>query len=111
VLAQVPPRLRCAFEFRHESWFADDVYERLRAHNAALCVVDQEGGATPAVVTADWGYFRLRAVEYEDAALRNWVRTMREIGAGWRDAFVFFKHEDAATGPALARRFTALLDE
>jgi uncharacterized protein YecE (DUF72 family) len=109
VLVQLPPDMRCAFEFRHESWFADDVYERLRARNAALCIVDHEDGSTPEVATADWGYLRLRAVEYADAALERWVRTVGETGAGWRDAFVFFKHEDEATGPALARRFSALL--
>jgi uncharacterized protein YecE (DUF72 family) len=109
VLGQVPPDLRCAFEFRHESWFADDVYERLRSRNAALCIVDHEDGSTPEVATADWGYLRLRAVQYEDAALARWTGTLRDTGAAWRDAFVFFKHEEGATGPALARRFLALL--
>jgi uncharacterized protein YecE (DUF72 family) len=107
-LVQLPPGLRCAFEFRHQSWFGDDVYERLHARNAALCIVDHEDGATPAVATADWGYLRLRAVEYSDADLARWAATIRETGAGWRDAFVFFKHEDQATGPALAKRFIAL---
>jgi uncharacterized protein YecE (DUF72 family) len=109
LLVQLPPDLRAAFEFRHPSWFADDVYDRLRARNAALCIADTEEGSTPAVATADWGYLRLRAVEYTDAQLAEWVAVMRRIGAGWRDAFVFFKHEDAGTGPALAKRFEALL--
>ena len=109
LLVRLPPDLRAAFEFRHASWFTDDVYERLRARNAALCIADTEAGATPAVATADWGYLRLRAVDYTDAQLAEWVATMRRIGAGWRDAFVFFKHEERGTGPALARRFEALL--
>jgi uncharacterized protein YecE (DUF72 family) len=109
LLEQLPPDFRCAFEFRHASWFDDDVYERLRGRNAALCVVDHEDGATPAVATADWGYLRLRAVEYSDADLSTWVAAIRETGRGWREAFVFFKHEEGATGPALARRFIALL--
>jgi uncharacterized protein YecE (DUF72 family) len=105
----IPPDQRCAFEFRHPSWFADDVYEVLRARNAALCIADNEEGATPAVSTADFGYLRLRAVEYSDADLARWVATVRDAGRGWRDAFVFFKHEEAASGPALARRFEVLL--
>jgi uncharacterized protein YecE (DUF72 family) len=109
LLAQLPPDLRAAFEFRHPSWFADEVYDRLRARNAALCIADTEEGSTPAVATADWGYLRLRAVQYTDAQLAEWVAVMRRIGADWRDAFVFFKHEDEGTGPALARRFEALL--
>jgi uncharacterized protein YecE (DUF72 family) len=109
VLVQLPPDLRCAFEFRHESWFDEEVYERLRTRNAALAIVDHEDGATAAVPTADWGYLRLRAVEYSDAELAGWVRAIQDTGAGWRAAFVFFKHEEQATGPALAKRFTALL--
>ena len=109
VLGQLPPDLRAAFEFRHASWFDDDVYERLRGRNAALCIADNEDGHTPAVATADWGYLRLRAVEYTDAQLAEWLATMGRIGAGWRDAFVFFKHEEAGTGPALARRLETLL--
>ena len=60
LLDQFPAGLRCAMEFRHESWFADDVYERLRAANAALCVADTEEDTTPVEATADWGYLRLR---------------------------------------------------
>lgn len=109
VLYMVPPELRMAWEFRHDSWFTDDVYERLRARNAALAIVEDEDATTPAVATADWGYFRLRAVDYTDARLRGWIDTIRTIGAGWRDAFVFFKHEERGTGPALAQRLETLL--
>jgi len=109
VLYMVPPELRMAWEFRHESWFADDVYDRLRARNAALAIVEDEDKTTPALATADWGYFRLRAVDYTDTRLEAWVKTIRSVGAGWRDAFVFFKHEDRGTGPALAQRLETLL--
>jgi uncharacterized protein YecE (DUF72 family) len=109
LLVQLPPGVRAAFEFRHASWFADDVYERLRARNAALCIADTDEGGTPATATADWGYLRLRAVDYTDAQLADWIATMRRIGGAWRDAFVFFKHEEQGTGPALAKRFEALL--
>ena len=108
LLAALPTGLRVAFEFRHESWFDDEVYDLLRTRNAALCVADTEEGSTPAAATADFGYLRLRAVEYTDDDLHRWLDTMARVGPGWRDAFVFFKHEDAGTGPALARRFLAL---
>ncbi len=103
VLYLVPPELRMAWEFRHPSWFADDVYERLRARNAALAIVEDENATTPTVVTADWGYVRLRAIDYTDARLRAWADTVRSVGAPWRDAFVFFKHE--VTAPRLATAF------
>jgi uncharacterized protein YecE (DUF72 family) len=110
LLAQLPPGLRAAFEFRNPSWFADAVYERLAARNAALCIADNDDGATPMVATADWGYLRLRATGYTDDDLRAWLETLRRIGGRWRDAFVFFKHEERGTGPALGARLTALLE-
>jgi uncharacterized protein YecE (DUF72 family) len=108
LLVLLPPGLRAAFEFRHPSWFADDVYERLRARNAALCVADAAEGSTPTVATADWGYVRLRAVDYSDDDLARWMCTLREVGAKWSEAFVFFKHEATGSGPALVRRLMAL---
>ena len=110
LLAQLPPGLRAALEFRHASWFDDETYALLRARNAALCVADTEDGTTPTVATADWGYVRLRAVEYADDALNAWIATLRRVGGGWREAFVFFKHEESGSGPALARRLVDLLE-
>jgi uncharacterized protein YecE (DUF72 family) len=106
-LALVPPAFRLAVEFRHDSWFDEQVYEILRARNAALCVADTEAGTTPLVATADFGYLRLRDREYSRAELSIWASTARRIE--WRDAFVYFKHEESGTGPALARALVALL--
>ena len=74
------PDLACAFEFRHDSWLADDVYERLRGRNAALCIADSERGTTPLVATADFGYLRLRDEGYDDAGLASWVETIHRRG-------------------------------
>ena len=109
-LALVPETWRAAFEFRHASWFEDDVYEALRGHDAALVVADtdEEGSdlRVPFVATATWGYLRLRRAVYDDAALAEWAR--RVTGQPWKEAFVFFKHEEAGAGPAQARRFMDL---
>jgi uncharacterized protein YecE (DUF72 family) len=99
-----------AFEFRHESWFDDEVYEALRSRDAALCAADtDESGdeGAPIVPTASWGYLRLRRAEYSDDDLRGWAAKVR--AQAWDRAFVFFKHEDAGKGPALAARFRAIL--
>jgi uncharacterized protein YecE (DUF72 family) len=103
LLALLPPGQRAAFEFRHVSWFADDVYALLRTRDAALCIADTEDGTTPEVPTASWGYLRLRDADYTDAELERWAATVRR--AEWRDAFVYFKHEETASGPALVKRF------
>jgi uncharacterized protein YecE (DUF72 family) len=110
LLDRLPATLRCAFEFRHESWFADDVYARLRGANAALCLADTEEATTPLEVTADWGYLRLRDQGYTAADLEEWSRTIARLGEGWRDAFVYFKHEEAGAGPAFARQLQAILN-
>ena len=107
-LALVPPSVRLAFEFRRASWFDDEVYGILRARNAALCFADTETGTTPLVGTADFGYLRLRDRGYTREELVGWAATVQR--AEWRDAFIYFKHEEAGTGPALARELLGLLD-
>ncbi|MFY9550489.1 MAG: DUF72 domain-containing protein [Thermoanaerobaculia bacterium] len=99
-LALLPEGSRAAFEFRHASWFQDDVFEALRARGAALCVAEDEELATPLVATAPWGYLRLRRQDYDDGAVGAWAEKIR--GQSWGEAFVFFKHEDAGAGPRLA---------
>jgi len=102
----LPDTVRAAFEFRHPSWQDDDVHAALRARAAVLCIADTDEDTTPVVSTADWGYVRLRREAYDDAALAEWVG--RIAGQPWHESFVFFKHEDAGTGPRLAKRFEAL---
>ena len=100
----LPEGTPAAFEFRHASWFDDAVFEVLRRRNFALCFADGELKVeVPFQSTADWGYLRLRGLAYDDAALEGWATKVAE--QGWQRAFVFFKHEEAATGPRLARRF------
>ncbi len=113
-LALFPSRWKTALEFRHASWLTDDVYDALRARDAALCVADTDGdegeGAgkrAPAITaTASWGYLRLRREKYEVRALRKWAELIN--AQSWTDACVFFKHEDAGAGPKLAAKFQAL---
>ena len=99
----MPERRRVAVEFRHASWFDDEVYEALRGEGAALCVADTgEEPAAPLVATTDWGYLRLRREDFGDAELRDWARRIRE--QPWSEAYVFLKHEEEGKGPKLAAR-------
>ena len=108
-LAQLPPGAQAALEFRHASWFADDVYEALRARGAALCIAESEELATPLQATAPWGYLRLRRQDYAEAELGAWADRLR--AQPWQTAYVFFKHEDAGRGPVLAGRLRELLEK
>jgi uncharacterized protein YecE (DUF72 family) len=109
-LALLPPGCRVAMEFRHPSWFDDQVFGLLRDHQTALCVADAADDLeVPFVATADWGYLRLRRPEYDGAALRTWAA--RITAQAWQDCFVFFKHEDAGKGPQMASRLLEVLAE
>lgn len=105
-LGIIPADIRAAFEFRHQTWYDDDVLDALREHGQALAVADTGELTAPRVATAPWGYLRLRRVEYTDDEVRDWVGWT--LAQPWSDAYVFFKHEDAATGPRLAARFAQL---
>ena len=122
VLFQLPPYLRCdlallrdflellpgdiraAFEFRHESWLTEPVYQLLQERNVSLCVAESDQLVIPEVITADLVYFRLRKQDYtpeEVSATR--VRAL-ELVAGGRDVFVFYKHEDTPGGALNAEK-------
>lgn len=104
----LPRGVAAAFEFRHPSWHDDEVLGILREAGAALCTADtDEDEEPPALVsTAPWGYLRLRRSDYGEADLRAWVERIR--ARNWREAYVFFKHEEEAAGPAWAARLLEL---
>jgi uncharacterized protein YecE (DUF72 family) len=106
-LPLVPNEQRCGFEFRHPSWFDEEVFTVLREHRSALCVTEAEDGVqVPFISTADWGYLRLRRPDYVDTELKAWVERIRS--QNWQDTFIFFKHEDEGKGPQMAKRFLEL---
>ena len=106
-LETLPATIRAAFEFRHQTWLEDDVLQLLASRNHALCISDTDDlPVTHIDRTADWGYLRLRRVEYSEASLKEWLGRVRD--QQWSDAFVFFKHEDEGTGPRLAGQFLGL---
>ena len=109
-LRELPSQPRAAFEFRHPTWFDDDVLAVLRARNCALCISDTDDlPVTHIDKTADWGYLRLRRVLYSEEHLQEWLKRIRE--QNWNETFLFFKHEDEGTGPRLAAQFMQLASE
>jgi uncharacterized protein YecE (DUF72 family) len=110
VLFQLPPNLRkdldrlrlfldtlplagrFTIEFRHASWYEDDVLDVLRARDVALCITDQPDFASPVVATASWGYARLHKPSYDEAGLTTWAETLES--QPWKEAYVFFKHDE-----------------
>lgn len=129
VLFQLPPNLKVdldrlsgfldilpegtpgAFEFRHDSWKTDEVYDLLRSRAMTWVCADTDDTEEdePIVETAPWGYLRLRRPGYDDADLRRWAE--RVAATDWERAFVFFKHEDEGAGPRMAGAFRELFEE
>ena len=107
---ELPNDVRAAFEFRHPTWFEDDVLEVLKSQNLALCISDTDDlPVTHIDRTADWGYLRLRRVNYSKDDLSDWSKRIKD--QNWTTAFVFFKHEDEGTGPRLAGEFMEIAGE
>ena len=103
LLDWVPPDIRVAMEFCHDSWHSDDVFQRLKDTNVALCIADNEKGTTPLVATAGHGYFRLRDEGYQEADIDRWADTILEHETAWEDTFVYFKHEEEGKGAMFAQ--------
>src|SRR5262249_28302576 len=97
-LKLLPARQRVAFEFRHASWFDDEVFEVLRKRNVALCIAESdETVETSFVATADWGYVRLRLPQYSDADLKGWIKRIRRQKCD--EPSIFFKHQNHTNAP------------
>jgi len=103
------PEMRAAFEFRNESWFDQEIFERLRSRNIALCIADTDTIATPKEITANYGYLRLRREDYQTIDIECWAEFVRQQRANWQDAFIYFKHEESGIGPKLATQMMELL--
>jgi len=106
-LPLLPSDIRCAFEFRHESWLNDAIYKLLEKHNACLCLAESEELEVPKVITADFVYFRLRKPEYTPADLREIAARTKTLLEQGKDLFVFFKHEDTPEGALYAEQLLA----
>ena len=108
-LRELPSNMRAAFEFRDPSWFDEEIFALLADRNIALCIADSEKLNAPVLATADYGYLRLRREDYEKSDVARWADVIRAQEKKWRDAFIYFKHEESGVGPKLAGQLTDIL--
>jgi uncharacterized protein YecE (DUF72 family) len=101
-LTVLPRAVPSAFEFRHESWFTDEIFNLLKNGNRALCVAETEGRNTPDVITADFSYYRYRKPSYTPDERRVMVARLREHLGQDRNVFAYFKHEETPEGAIYA---------
>jgi len=101
-LATLPRGVASAFEFRHASWFTDEIFALLKSCNRALCVAETEERVTPDVVTADFCYYRYRKPSYTPEERQAMVNRIQEHLSQGRDVFAYFKHEETPEGALYA---------
>jgi uncharacterized protein YecE (DUF72 family) len=103
-LGYLPVDREYAFEFRHESWFDEEVFVVLRDRDIALCTSESAELQCPLVDTASWGYLRLHKLDYSEAALAEWAKCV--ASQSWDRAYVYFKHDEGAgSGPPAVEAF------
>ncbi len=98
-LALLPRNFKTAFEFRHESWFSDEIYKALQERNATLCIAETEKLNTPEVRTANYTYFRFRQPSYSADDLKKLVERVGRCVADGLETYAFFKHEEDPRSP------------
>ena len=107
-LGFLPRGRRFTFEFRHSSWFDEDVVQALRENDVAMTIIDQDDFATPPIASASWGYVRLHRLDYDAQSLAQWAERIKE--PGWSDVYVYFKHDEGVgSGPPAVDAFCALI--
>ncbi len=127
VLVQLPPYVRrdyevldeflktrpdspnVAMEFRHESWFGEDLNKLLSKHDIALCVADTEDMKPVFSETASFAYVRLRKERYSKDELRSWARKLSDFAKNASDCFIYFRHDETGEAANTAREFASML--
>jgi uncharacterized protein YecE (DUF72 family) len=106
---KLPEDVRCAFEFRNDSWMADEVYRLLEKHGIALCLAESDRFEVPKVITAGFVYVRLRKGDYSAEDRAQIAERTRGMLAEGRDVYVFFKHEETPAGAVYAEELLKAL--
>jgi len=114
-LEVLPPGLEHVFEFRHQSWFQDDVFRLLRRHNVGFCAFDMPDMECPLLATASFAYMRfhgseaLYASNYTPDMLEGWAERLRQLAEGLSDVYIYFNNDAFAYAVYNARTLAELL--
>lgn len=107
--------LRLAFEFRHGSWFGEEVYELLQQHDAALCIADSPRYPRHDRVTTEFVYIRfhgrteLFASEYSERELTEEATRIRRYLRDGLDVYAYFNNDALGHAVQNAKTLTCLV--
>ncbi|BAF70414.1 DUF72 domain-containing protein [Nitratiruptor sp. SB155-2] len=111
----LPHGYRYAFEFRHNSWYEDELFELLRRYGVAFCVHDFGKKSTPVVQTASFVYIRLHGSNgryvgsYDDATLLSWAKRIEGFLQSHSDVYVYFNNDFGGAAVQDAKRLLSFL--
>jgi uncharacterized protein YecE (DUF72 family) len=116
----LPSELCHVFEFRHESWLEEEVFDLLREYNAGFCIFDMPELTTPVIATADFAYVRFHGSTglysscYTDAELEEWARRIASLGKDLKAAYIYFNNDAEAfavrNAKTLREKLTAITE-
>jgi uncharacterized protein YecE (DUF72 family) len=115
-LAMLPRCYPYAFEFRHKSWYDDDILDLLHARDVSLCLSDHHDAPSPWQVTARHVYVRGHGPtgryrdRYPEKTLRTWARDIRKWKRQRRTVFVYFDNDQKSAAPKDAQRLMELVE-
>ena len=99
-LALLKPDYKYTFEFRHASWFVEEIYRLLAKHKIALCITDLNGSLSPEEITADFIYIRLHGPHkaYQDTygptKLKVWKKKIEHWLKLKKEVYCFFDNDE-----------------
>lgn len=99
------------FEFRHESWFTEPVYDLLEKHGAGFCIAETEDLKPVFRVTGAFAYFRLRLESYDTGAVDKWAGKIHDMGKDLSEAYVYLRHDETGENAILAERLSERLSK
>jgi len=98
-LSTLPRGMKHVFEFRHQSWLEEEVFQILRKYNAGFCIFDMPSVSCPVVATADFAYVRFHGSTglyfscYSDEELADWTRKLTSLASNLETIYIYFNND------------------
>jgi uncharacterized protein YecE (DUF72 family) len=115
-IASLPKHYLYTFEFRHKSWFCDELYELLHKNQMCLCFYDHKMYRSPEIVTSQFIYVRMHGPQeeaykgaYEDATLLDYAQKFVNWRKEGKAIYCYFDNDEKANAPQDAQRLKKML--
>lgn len=114
-LGLLDKNMRHCIEFRHKSWFEDEVYNLLRNHDVGFCILSAPKLPTEIQVTSDFAYIRLHGIhdwykhDYSEKELKKWAETINNLKVD--TVFCYFNNDYNGFAPKNCSRLKELLSK